>query len=82
MPGELLKEDSAAWRVVDGRAMQPPEPLEKTLEALDQLPPGKELLLLLYCHPVPLFNILRNNGYAWQEDVDTDGTHEIRIRRA
>jgi len=27
-------------------------------------------------------NILRNNGYAWQEDVREDGTHEIRIRLA
>jgi uncharacterized protein (DUF2249 family) len=68
--------------VVDGREMQPPEPLEKTLEALDRLPPEGELLVLLYCHPNPLFNILRNNGYVWQEDITADGTHEIRIRRA
>jgi hypothetical protein len=68
--------------VVDGREMQPPEPLEKTLEALDRLPPEGELLVLLYCHPTPLFRILRNNGYVWQEDITADGTHEIRIRRA
>ena len=68
--------------VVDGRELQPPEPLERTLEALDKLPAGEELLLLVYCHPVPLFNILRNNGYAWQESVSEDGTHEIRIRQA
>lgn len=81
MPGELLKGVTASL-IVDGREMQPPEPLEKTLEALDQLRPGEELLVLLNCHPVPLFNILRNNGYAWQEDVDEDGTHEIRIHQA
>lgn len=81
MPGELLNR-SATGLVVDGRDMQPPEPLEKTLEALDRLQPGEELLLMLYCHPVPLFNILRNNGYVWQEEVREDGTHEIRIRHA
>ncbi len=81
MPGDLLKA-STANLIVDGREMQPPEPLEKTLEALDKLQPNEELLLLVYCHPVPLFNILRNNGYAWQEDVREDGTHEIRIRQA
>jgi len=81
MPGDLLKPAAAAL-VVDGREMQPPEPLEKTLEALDKLQPGQELLVMLYCHPVPLFNILRNNGYAWQEEVSADGTHEIRIRQA
>lgn len=79
MPDDLLKPPQ---RVVDGRAMRPPEPLEKTLEGLDQLQAGAELLLLVYCHPVPLFNILRNNGYVWREDVLEDGTHEIRIRRA
>jgi uncharacterized protein (DUF2249 family) len=79
MPDDLLK---PAQLVVDGREMQPPEPLEKTLEGLDQLQAGAELLLLVDCHPVPLFNILRNNGYVWREDVLEDGTHEIRIRRA
>jgi uncharacterized protein (DUF2249 family) len=68
--------------VIDGREMQPPEPLEKALAALDALPAGGELTLLLYCQPHPLFNILRNNGFAWQETLRDDGTHEIRIRRA
>lgn len=67
---------------IDGRDMQPPEPLERTLAALDTLPPGSALRLLVYCHPVPLFNILRNHGYVWQEDVRDDGTHDILIRRA
>lgn len=67
--------------VVDGRDMQPPEPLEKTLEGLDRLGQGEELLLMVYCHPTPLFNVLRNNGYVWREEVLADGTHEIRIRR-
>lgn len=69
-------------RVIDGREMQPPEPLEKILAALDTLPVDGELLALLYCHPVPLFNTLRNNGFVWQETVTEDGTHEIRIRHA
>lgn len=68
--------------VIDGRSMQPPEPLEKTLAALDMLVPGGEVVLQVYCSPGPLFNILRNNHYAWTEVVDDDGTHEIRIRHA
>lgn len=71
-----------AVTVIDGRDLQPPEPLERALEALDTLAPEDELLLLLYCQPQPLFNILRKNGYAWQEAVQNDGTHEIRIRKA
>lgn len=66
---------------IDGRELQPPEPMERTLEALDKLGEGDEVLLLLYCQPHPLFNILRNNGYAWSEEVRADGTREIRIRK-
>lgn len=66
---------------IDGRELQPPEPMERTLEALDKLGDGDEVLLLLYCQPHPLFNILRNNGYAWSEEVRADGTREIRIRK-
>ncbi len=72
----------SAVTVIDGRDLQPPEPLERALEALDTLADGDELLLLLYCQPQPLFNILRKNGYTWQEAVQDDGTHEIRIRKA
>ena len=56
--------------------------MERALEALDTLADGDELVLLLYCQPQPLFNVLRKNGYAWQETVQDDGTHEIRIRKA
>jgi hypothetical protein len=58
----------------------PPEPLELTLAALDELAAGDELVLLLYCRPHPLFDILRRYGYVWDEDLKPDGTHEIRIR--
>ena len=67
--------------VIDGRELQPPEPMELTLDALDKLPAGEEVLLLLYCQPHPLFSILRTNGYAWTENVRTDGTREIRIHK-
>jgi len=68
--------------VIDGREMQPPEPLERALAALDTLPENGELVMLLYCQPLPLFNVLRKNGFAWQETLRDDGTHEILIRRA
>lgn len=69
-------------RVIDGRYLSPPEPLELTLTALDTLGDGEELVVLLFCQPQPLFSILRQNGYRWTESVQDDGTHEIRIRKA
>jgi uncharacterized protein (DUF2249 family) len=73
MPGVTL---------IDGRDLLPPEPLELALTALDTLPAGDELVLLLYCRPQPLFSVLGKNGYTWVETVQDDGTHEIRIRKA
>jgi len=67
--------------VLAGRELQPPEPLERTLEALDTLADGDDLLLMLYCQPHPLFNILRKNGYTWTEEVAKDGTRSIRISK-
>ncbi len=67
--------------LIDGRELQPPEPMERTLEALSTLADEDELVLLLYCQPQPLFAILKRNGYGWSDDLRADGTREIRIRK-
>ena len=77
----MSDEELSSLVIIDGRDMQPPEPLEKALAALDTLSPDGELFLRLYCQPHPLFDILRKNGFIWQESIADDGTHEIRIRR-
>ncbi len=46
----------AEERTIDGRGLMPPEPMELTLTALDTLPDGEELLLLLYVEPHPLYD--------------------------
>ncbi|MFA7269448.1 MAG: DUF2249 domain-containing protein [Sterolibacterium sp.] len=72
----------AEQRVIDGRDLVPPEPLELTLEALDSMGPGDELLLLVFCDPVPLYNILDRNGYRHSSRWLEDGTNEVRITKA
>lgn len=69
-------------KTIDGRDLSPPEPLELAMAALDTLSADDELVMLLYCRPQPLFNILKQNGFKWVETVQDDGTHEIRIRKA
>ena len=69
-------------RIIDGRNLQPPEPLELTLAALDTLGQGEELLLLLYCEPHPLYSILKRNGYRYSAELREDGTNAIRISKA
>lgn len=68
--------------VVDARGLSPPEPMEKTLSALDDLRPGQELLLILYREPFPLYNILHRNGYAHRAEALPDGSYHIYIRHA
>lgn len=69
-------------RLIDGRDMLPPEPLERTLAELDSMEAGDELVLLLYCEPHPLYAILKRNGYAYQSELREDGTNAIRISKA
>ena len=67
-------------KVIDGRTMEPPEPLEQTLEALDGLAPGEAVKLIVNHQPQPLYRILEKNGYAWTEELFPDGHCEIVIR--
>jgi TusA-related sulfurtransferase len=73
---------SAAEKVIDARGLMPPEPLELTLAALDDLPRDGEIVLLLYREPFPLYQILQQNGYAHRTEFHEDGTVAIRIRHA
>ncbi|MDR2837372.1 MAG: DUF2249 domain-containing protein [Azonexus sp.] len=67
--------------VVDARYMQPPEPFVQTLEMLDTLQPGEKMLLLLFREPHPLYRVLRQNGHAFESELQPDGTFEILISR-
>ena len=69
-------------RLIDGRGMQPPEPLERAVAELATLAPGEELVMLLNCEPLPLYAILDANGFAHRAERRADGSNEIRIRKA
>jgi len=69
-------------RVIDGRGMEPPEPLELAVAALGTLAPDEELVLLLNCEPLPLYAILDRNGYRYRSERRADGTNEIHIQKA
>lgn len=71
---------SEATKIIDARGLMPPEPMELTLAALDDLPQGGEIVLLLYREPDPLYRILRNNGYTHRTEAHDDGTFAIHIR--
>lgn len=67
--------------VVDARYMEPPEPFTATMDMLDTLQPGEQMLLLLFREPHPLYKVLRQNGHAYSAELQPDGTFEILITR-
>ncbi len=68
-------------RVVDGRGLLPPEPMELTLAALAEVSPGDEVVLLLYREPFPLYARLASLGFAHRTELGPDGTYAIHIKR-
>ncbi len=65
--------------VIDARDLEPPEPFERVMEALCELPAGGEILLILNREPFPLYRVLERNGYAWRTRSFPDGRFEILI---
>jgi len=66
---------------LDVRGLEPPEPLERVLEALDTLPPDGCLRLKINCRPRPLYRILDQNGYVYDERPGSESLLEITIRQ-
>ena len=69
-------------QLIDGRGMEPPEPLELAVAALGTLAPGEELVMLLNCEPLPLYAMLDGKGYSHRAERRADGTNEIHIKKA
>jgi uncharacterized protein (DUF2249 family) len=68
-------------RILDARWLEPPEPMELTLEAIDTLLPGEQLRLLIHRAPHMLYPILKQWGFDYQTQSNDDGTYEILIWR-
>ncbi len=65
---------------IDVCGLQPPEPLERVLEALSRLQPGQQLRMLIDREPRPLYRILDRNGYTYDATLRDDYVYEILIR--
>jgi uncharacterized protein (DUF2249 family) len=82
MAGAGAREPPDAFRTLDARGWEPPEPLVRVLEALDALPRGARLVVLLDLEPRPLFRILKLQGYDYRCGPHPDGHFEVAIWRA
>jgi uncharacterized protein (DUF2249 family) len=65
--------------VLDARNWEPPKPFEEVMEALCRLQPGERIRLIVGREPLPLYNVLERNGYAWFTMARDDGGFEVDI---
>ena len=66
-------------QTLDVRAMEPPEPLERTLQILGSFMPGDTLTLIINCRPVPLFRLLERDGYQYRVEPGVESVYRITI---
>jgi len=64
---------------LDVCGLEPPEPLERVLDALSRLRPEQRLRILIDREPLPLYRILDNNNYAHSTHYRDDHLFDILI---
>ncbi len=65
--------------LLDVRGLEPPEPLERVLDALAGLAPDRRVRMLIDREPHPLYRILDNNNFQYQVADLPDYRYEILI---
>ena len=65
--------------LVDARGLEPPEPMERVMQALALMRPGQSIRLLLHREPFPLYPLLAERGYRHATRMESDGSHVILI---
>jgi TusA-related sulfurtransferase len=78
----MQSERIARHETLDVRGMQPPEPIERILTTIGDFKPGDTLTVVIDCEPIPLFRILKLNGFDYHSEPGTSSRYEISIRLA
>jgi TusA-related sulfurtransferase len=79
-PGPAAGDETTTW--LDVRGLQPPEPLMRTLAALETLPPGHTLVQVNSRVPQFLFPHLVEREFACEVDASDPDRVLVRIRHA
>lgn len=81
-PAGALAEDAAGVVVLDVRGLEPPEPMVRTLAALESLAPGATLLQINVRVPQFLLPMLEERGFTYEVREQAPGLVRLFIRRA
>ena len=68
--------------LIDARGLEPPEPMERVMQALALLRPGQGIRFLLHREPFPLYPLLAERGFRHETHARADGSYVILIRPA
>jgi len=74
--------DEPPQRSLDNRFLPPPEPMLRTLQALEGLSAGKILEMFVDREPLLLYDELRQRGHDFVTDKQDDGSYRVRMRRS
>ncbi|HHY72496.1 MAG TPA: DUF2249 domain-containing protein [Bacillus bacterium] len=66
---------------LDNRGLEPPQPMMRTLAALEELPDGEELIINNDRRPMFLYPELDERGYSHETIELEDGSFQITIRK-
>ncbi|HJV76261.1 MAG TPA: DUF2249 domain-containing protein [Noviherbaspirillum sp.] len=65
--------------ILDVCGLEPPEPLERVLDALSRMEPGQRVRMIIGREPIPLYQILQRNNYNYQTRCRDDYLYEVLI---
>ena len=68
--------------ILDVHELQPPEPMQRALDALDKLSEGQYLKIIHRMQPFPLYDILLDNGFKYKVTNGRISAFDIYVWRA
>ncbi|HBI02489.1 MAG TPA: hypothetical protein DDY49_00480 [Paenibacillaceae bacterium] len=67
--------------ILDNRGLEPPQPMIRTLAALETLGEKETLTIINDRRPMFLFEQLDEQGYRYKTEQQKDGSYKIEIFR-
>lgn len=67
--------------LLDNRGLEPPQPMMRTLAALEELEKGQSLVIINDRRPMFLFEQLDEQGYLYLTEQQEDGSYKVTISR-
>ncbi|MDP6434627.1 MAG: DUF2249 domain-containing protein [Arenicellales bacterium] len=76
-----MSREMAEETVIDVQGLDPPEPMERILEALEILGPDAVLRVKIHREPFPLYTILQDSGFEYRIDPGSESLFELVITK-